>query len=138
MCACAPAHRRCDRCQASVEFPSYRYILSLSAQDHTGQEWLSGFGEVGEIIMVSVVGWLVCLVGVLGWLFWGRGGGGGGGVRAKQVGVVGLEGWGDWGYAQLANAEAPLLNVCTWLCLCTLQTVSSACRSQGADHPTPH
>lgn len=71
MCACVPAHRRCDRCQTSVEFPSYRYILSLSAQDHTGQEWLSGFGEVGEIIMVGV-GWLVSV----GWRGWFGGGSG--------------------------------------------------------------
>jgi hypothetical protein len=30
----------------------HRYLLSLQAQDHTGQEWLNAFGEAGDIIMV--------------------------------------------------------------------------------------
>jgi hypothetical protein len=37
-----------------VNDPVYRYLLSLQFQDHTGQEWLSAFGEAGEIIMVRV------------------------------------------------------------------------------------
>ena len=46
-------HRFCERCQAQVDVPVHRYLLSLQVQDHTGQEWLNAFGEAGDIIMVS-------------------------------------------------------------------------------------
>lgn len=42
---------RCERCEKSFPRPQYRYIMSLSVCDHTGQMYLSGFDESGRVIM---------------------------------------------------------------------------------------
>ncbi|KAK4058715.1 Replication factor A protein 1 [Microbotryomycetes sp. JL221] len=38
---------RCERCEKVYQEPEYRYILSLTASDFTGQLWLSGFNDLG-------------------------------------------------------------------------------------------
>jgi replication factor A1 len=42
---------RCEMCNINHDRPEYRYIMSLSVNDHTGQMWLSGFDETGRMIM---------------------------------------------------------------------------------------
>ena len=42
---------RCEKCNQSFDRPSYRYVMSLSVNDHTGQLWLSCFDETGTVIM---------------------------------------------------------------------------------------
>ncbi|KAI8928253.1 hypothetical protein BC831DRAFT_423805 [Entophlyctis helioformis] len=42
---------RCERCNSSYPTPNYRYILSFSVSDYTGQTWLSTFNEVGEKLL---------------------------------------------------------------------------------------
>ncbi|KAH9043386.1 replication factor-a protein [Lactarius pseudohatsudake] len=41
---------RCEKCDRSYEKPEYRYIISMAVGDHTGQMWLSGFNEVGNML----------------------------------------------------------------------------------------
>eukprot|EP00775_Hariotina_reticulata_P005401 gene5401-5635_t len=41
----------CERCSAAVEQPAWRYLLNLQAQDHTDNQWLTAFGDAGEVIM---------------------------------------------------------------------------------------
>ncbi|KAF8055656.1 RPA1A [Scenedesmus sp. PABB004] len=41
----------CERCQQSCEAPAWRYLLTLQAQDHTGSETVTAFGDSGEAIM---------------------------------------------------------------------------------------
>ncbi|KAH9079268.1 replication factor-a protein [Lactarius deliciosus] len=41
---------RCEKCDRSYEKPEYRYIISMAVGDHTGQMWLSGFNDVGNIL----------------------------------------------------------------------------------------
>ncbi|KAH8998320.1 replication factor-a protein [Lactarius hatsudake] len=41
---------RCEKCGCSYEKPEYRYIVSMAVGDHTGQLWLSGFNDVGNIL----------------------------------------------------------------------------------------
>jgi replication factor A1 len=42
---------RCEKCDATHPKPEYRYIMSVSVSDHTGQIWLSCFDDVGRLIM---------------------------------------------------------------------------------------
>ncbi len=42
---------RCEKCNINHDRPSYRYIMSISVTDHTGQIWLSCFDDVGKAIM---------------------------------------------------------------------------------------
>ncbi|KAK1754794.1 hypothetical protein QBC47DRAFT_346379 [Echria macrotheca] len=42
---------RCEKCNMNHDRPNYRYIMSLSVNDHTGQLWLSCFDDSGRIIM---------------------------------------------------------------------------------------
>ena len=37
----------CEKCQINDAQPQYRYILSCTASDHTGSQWLSAFNDVG-------------------------------------------------------------------------------------------
>ncbi|KAL2913642.1 Replication factor A protein 1 [Polyrhizophydium stewartii] len=39
---------RCERCNNSYPRPNYRYIMSLSVTDYTGQTWLQAFNETAE------------------------------------------------------------------------------------------
>ncbi|GAA6027015.1 hypothetical protein JCM8097_006042 [Rhodosporidiobolus ruineniae] len=41
---------RCEKCELSYEAPQYRYILSMTISDYTGQIWVSGFNEVGQAL----------------------------------------------------------------------------------------
>jgi len=41
---------RCEKCERGYEKPEYRYIISMAVGDHTGQMWLSGFNDVGNIL----------------------------------------------------------------------------------------
>ncbi|KAI0273472.1 replication factor-A protein 1 [Gloeopeniophorella convolvens] len=41
---------RCEKCDRSYEKPNYRYIISMAVGDYTGQMWLSGFNEVGDML----------------------------------------------------------------------------------------
>jgi replication factor A1 len=42
---------RCEKCDQSHPKPEYRYIMTLSVNDHTGQLYLSCFDDVGRLIM---------------------------------------------------------------------------------------
>ena len=42
---------RCEKCNINHDRPEYRYIMSINANDHTGQLWLSCFDDTGRIIM---------------------------------------------------------------------------------------
>ncbi|KAI9787566.1 MAG: Replication factor A protein 1 [Geoglossum umbratile] len=46
-----PGQWRCERCNKSHPKPEYRYIMSASVSDHTGQIWLSCFDDAGRLIM---------------------------------------------------------------------------------------
>ncbi|KAF8516769.1 replication factor-a protein [Gautieria morchelliformis] len=41
---------KCEKCDRTYERPEYRYLVTFSAADHTGQLWLQGFNEVGLAI----------------------------------------------------------------------------------------
>lgn len=43
---------KCEKCDRSYSSPEYRYIMSMSVSDYSGQAWLQGFNDVG----VSVFG----------------------------------------------------------------------------------
>ncbi|KAF3316207.1 Replication factor A protein 1 [Orbilia oligospora] len=42
---------RCEKCSVNWPEPEYRYILTCSAYDHTGQTWLNIFDDAGKVIM---------------------------------------------------------------------------------------
>lgn len=42
---------RCEKCNKSFPKPNYRYVMTVSVNDHTGQIWLSCFDEVARQIM---------------------------------------------------------------------------------------
>ncbi|KAI9772109.1 MAG: Replication factor A protein 1 [Geoglossum simile] len=46
-----PGKWRCENCNKTHPKPVYRYIMSASVSDHTGQIWLSCFDETGRLIM---------------------------------------------------------------------------------------
>ncbi|KAK4897235.1 hypothetical protein LTR28_001754, partial [Elasticomyces elasticus] len=46
-----PGQWRCEKCDKTHPRPEYRYIMSVSVSDHTGQLWLSCFDDVGRSIM---------------------------------------------------------------------------------------
>jgi replication factor A1 len=41
----------CENCREHYEKCAHKYILSLSAADHTGSAWLSAFNDAGKIIL---------------------------------------------------------------------------------------
>ncbi|KAK0196644.1 hypothetical protein F5146DRAFT_970742 [Armillaria mellea] len=41
---------RCEKCEQNFDKPSYRYIISMAVADWSGQAWLNGFNEVGQMI----------------------------------------------------------------------------------------
>ncbi|KAL5511367.1 STE23_2 [Sanghuangporus vaninii] len=41
---------RCEKCDRSYKDPEYRYIMSMSVADYTGQLWLQGFNDVGLVV----------------------------------------------------------------------------------------
>lgn len=42
---------RCEKCDQVFPAPNYRYLIQMTAQDHTGTLWLSGFNDVGLTIL---------------------------------------------------------------------------------------
>ncbi|KTW28781.1 hypothetical protein T552_01411 [Pneumocystis carinii B80] len=42
---------RCERCDKSFLKPQYRYIVTISVNDHTGQIWLNCFDDIGRQII---------------------------------------------------------------------------------------
>ena len=56
-----PGQWRCERCDRTHPKPEYRYIMSTSISDHTGQLWLSCFDEVGRMIMGTTADELMAL-----------------------------------------------------------------------------
>lgn len=42
---------RCEKCDKSHPSPEYRYIMTISVCDHSGQQWLSCFDDVGRQIL---------------------------------------------------------------------------------------
>ncbi|KAI9794150.1 MAG: Replication factor A protein 1 [Candelina submexicana] len=42
---------RCEKCNKTHPKPEYRYIMTLSVSDHTGQMYLNCFDDVGRLIM---------------------------------------------------------------------------------------
>ncbi|KAF3906323.1 hypothetical protein ABW20_dc0103489 [Dactylellina cionopaga] len=47
---------RCEKCSTSWPQPDWRYILTCSAYDHSGQAWLNIFDDAGKIIMGTTAG----------------------------------------------------------------------------------
>ncbi|KAH9950187.1 replication factor-a protein [Amylocystis lapponica] len=41
---------RCEKCDRSHEKPQYRYIIAMATADFSGQLWMQGFNDVGEIV----------------------------------------------------------------------------------------
>ncbi|KAJ7632965.1 hypothetical protein FB45DRAFT_519561 [Roridomyces roridus] len=41
---------RCEKCDQSWPQPQYRYIMTLACSDYSGQAWLQGFNDVGDMI----------------------------------------------------------------------------------------
>ncbi|KAI0093894.1 replication factor-A protein 1 [Irpex rosettiformis] len=41
---------RCEKCDISFPKPSYRYILSMAVADCSGQAWLQGFNDAGQVV----------------------------------------------------------------------------------------
>jgi len=42
---------RCEKCNQTHDRPEYRYVMSLSVNDHTGQLWLSCFDDTARVVM---------------------------------------------------------------------------------------
>lgn len=42
---------RCEKCDATFPAPQYRYIMAASVSDHTDGMWLSGFNDIGELLI---------------------------------------------------------------------------------------
>ncbi|POW02460.1 hypothetical protein PSHT_12096 [Puccinia striiformis] len=42
---------RCEKCDKLYPAPDHRYLIQMTAQDQTGTIWLSGFNDVGQIIL---------------------------------------------------------------------------------------
>lgn len=42
---------RCEKCDATYPAPEYRYILAANVSDHTDAMWLSGFNDIGELLI---------------------------------------------------------------------------------------
>lgn len=42
---------RCEKCDKLFPAPDHRYLIQMTVQDHTGTLWLSGFNEVGQVIL---------------------------------------------------------------------------------------
>jgi replication factor A1 len=42
---------RCEKCDATYPAPEYRYIFAANATDHTDHLWLSGFNDIGEMLI---------------------------------------------------------------------------------------
>ncbi|EFJ49234.1 hypothetical protein VOLCADRAFT_104448 [Volvox carteri f. nagariensis] len=40
----------CERCNYSTENPAWRYLVSMSACDHTSKQYLTAFGDAGDAI----------------------------------------------------------------------------------------
>ncbi|KAJ9514509.1 hypothetical protein QJQ45_016236, partial [Haematococcus lacustris] len=45
-----PGEYSCDRCNQTTYQPVWRYMLSLTVLDHTGQQWLSAFGDSADVL----------------------------------------------------------------------------------------
>ncbi|KZT69815.1 replication factor-a protein [Daedalea quercina L-15889] len=41
---------RCERCNKSWDKPHYRYVFPMACADYSGQAWLQGFNDVGEVL----------------------------------------------------------------------------------------
>jgi len=46
-----PGQWRCEKCDKTHDRPQYRYVLTISVSDHTGQVYLSLFDDAGKAIM---------------------------------------------------------------------------------------
>lgn len=42
---------RCEKCDATYAAPEYRYIIAANVADHTDSLWLSGFNDIGEVLI---------------------------------------------------------------------------------------
>jgi replication factor A1 len=52
---------RCEKCDQSYAQPRYRYILSFSVSDYSGQLWLQAFNDQAELILGKTANDLVQL-----------------------------------------------------------------------------
>lgn len=41
---------RCEKCNKTWDKPEYRYIVAMAVADYSGQAWLQGFNDVGQVI----------------------------------------------------------------------------------------
>ncbi|EJU02510.1 hypothetical protein DACRYDRAFT_78925 [Dacryopinax primogenitus] len=46
----------CVSCGLTFDEPEYRYLLSISVADHTGQAWLSAFNDAGDMLFEMKAG----------------------------------------------------------------------------------
>lgn len=42
---------RCEKCDATYPAPEYRYIVAVNVADYTESTWLSGFNDIGELLI---------------------------------------------------------------------------------------
>ncbi|WAQ91494.1 hypothetical protein PtA15_14A378 [Puccinia triticina] len=52
---------RCEKCDKLFPAPDHRYLIQMTAQDHTGTIWLSGFNEVGQVVLPLTANELVAI-----------------------------------------------------------------------------
>lgn len=54
--------RWCEACNAPVPHPVYRYLVNLTISDHTGNAWVTAFGEqvgTGVVRAWAVRAWVI-------------------------------------------------------------------------------
>ncbi|KZT49994.1 hypothetical protein CALCODRAFT_445085, partial [Calocera cornea HHB12733] len=51
----------CISCGLTFDEPEYRYLLSISVADHTGQTWLSAFNDASEMVFEMKAGDLLSM-----------------------------------------------------------------------------
>lgn len=52
---------RCEKCDTTYPAPEYRYILAANVADHTDSMWISGFNDIGELLIGKTAGELEAL-----------------------------------------------------------------------------
>ncbi|PLW06791.1 hypothetical protein PCANC_25350 [Puccinia coronata f. sp. avenae] len=52
---------RCEKCDKLFPAPDHRYLIQMTVQDHTGTLWLSGFNEVGQVILPMTANELIAI-----------------------------------------------------------------------------
>lgn len=51
-----PNMYRCEKCQQSFPTCDYRYVMSISVADDSGQVWVNAFNESAQVILGKSAG----------------------------------------------------------------------------------